>query len=68
MQPVHSTEWMFASIRNAGLSSCAPVSVFVTVTSQMSRPSYDLPIDSSAQSCGASCAQLRRVALSSSYP
>ena len=68
VQPVHSIEWMFASIRKAGLSVCGPVSVFVTVTSQMSRPSYDLPIDSSAQSPGASSAQARSVSVSSSYP
>ncbi len=37
---------MFASIRKAGLSRSAPVSKFVIVASQMSRPSYDLPIDS----------------------
>ena len=53
MHPVHSIEWMLASIRNAGLSRCSPVSLFVTVTSQMSRPSNDVPMDSSA-------AELRR--------
>ena len=34
---------MFASTRNAGLSRSAPVSKFVIVASQMSRPSYELP-------------------------
>ena len=67
MQPVHSIEWMFASIRKPGLSACAPVSVLVIVTSQMSRPSYDLPIDSRVQSFGASSAHARSVSLSSSY-
>ena len=66
MQPVHSIEWMLASTRNPGLSRCAPVSVFVTVTSQMSRPSYDLPIDSSAQRFDASSDHVRSVSVSSS--
>ena len=52
MQPVTSIEWMFASSRNAGFSSCGPVSVFVTVASQISRPSCDVPIDSTANNRG----------------
>ena len=39
MQPVTSEAWMFASTQNAGFSECGPVSAFVTVASQMSRPS-----------------------------
>ena len=66
VQPVHSIEWMFASTRNAGLSSAGPVSVFVTVTSQMSRPSYKVPIVSRLHNAGTSSAHERRVSLSSS--
>jgi hypothetical protein len=64
--PVHSIEWICASIRNAGFSDAGPVSVFVTVTSQMSRFSHDRPIDSSEHSPGASSAQARRSSVSSS--
>ena len=47
VQPVTSSAWMFASIRKAGLSTSAPLSKFVIVASQMSRSSYERPIDSS---------------------
>jgi hypothetical protein len=39
VQPVTSEAWMFASTQNAGFSECGPVCVFVTVASQISRPS-----------------------------
>jgi hypothetical protein len=68
VQPVHSIEWMLASIRKPGLSRWSAVSVFVTVTSQMSRPSYDRPIDSTLQRVGDSEAHSCSVAVSSSYP
>jgi len=58
---------MFASIRNAGFSSAGPVSVFVIVASQISRPSWLCPIDSSAKSSGRSSAQPWRISVSSSY-
>ena len=67
LDPVHSTEWMFASTRNPGLSRSSPVALFVTVTSQMSRPSYDCPIDSTLQSVGASEAHAWSASVSSSY-
>ena len=44
MQPVTSMAWMFASTMSPGLSRSEPVSKFVTVASQMSRPSYDVPM------------------------
>ena len=40
-----SLAWIFPSHQNAGLSSGAPVLVSVTVAIQISRPSYDLPIE-----------------------
>jgi hypothetical protein len=58
---------MFASTRNAGFSRSGPVSNAVMVTSQMSRSSYDFPIDSSRISPGASSAQARSNSVSSSY-
>jgi hypothetical protein len=58
---------MFASISSAGFSSAGPVSKFVIAASQMSRPSWLLPIDSSPKSSGRSSAQPRRISVSSSY-
>ena len=67
MQPVTSIAWMFASTRNAGFSRAGPDSKLVTVTSQMSRPSYDFPIDSTFTSPGSSSAQDRNNSVSSPY-
>jgi hypothetical protein len=67
VQPVTSTAWMFASIRKAGFSSAGPVAKDVAVTSQMSRPSQEVPIDSSPNSSGASSAQERSSSVRSSY-
>ena len=39
---------MFPSTSSAGFSSAGPVSRFVTVQSQISRPSQELPIDSTS--------------------
>jgi hypothetical protein len=36
---------MLPSVQKAGLSVSAPVAVFVTVTTQMSRPSWLLPME-----------------------
>ena len=61
-----STAWMLASRRNAGFSAAGPVSRFVTVASQISRPSNERPTLSSAKSCEASSAHARSVSVSSS--
>ena len=66
MQPVTSEAWMLASTQKAGFSECGPVAVFVTVASQMSRPSNDRPMLSRANSSGCSSAQPRRISVSSS--
>jgi hypothetical protein len=58
---------MFASTRKAGFSRSGPVSRFVTVASQISRPSNDFPIDSSRINPGDSSAQDRSSSVSSSY-
>ena len=52
-------------MKTAGFSSGGPVSVFVTVQSQMSRPSYDLPIASKEKSVGCSEAHASSVSVSS---
>jgi hypothetical protein len=47
---------MLPSIQNAGLSVSAPVAAFVSATSQMSRPSWLLPIERSVTTCGSAAA------------
>ena len=48
--PVNSDAWICAWTMTAGFSSGGPVSRFVTVTSGISRPSYEVPIDSTVHS------------------
>jgi hypothetical protein len=64
---VNSIAWICAWTKTAGFSSGAPVSAFVTVQSQMSRPSYECPIDSTENSCGCSAAHASSVSVSSAY-
>ena len=52
MQAVSSAAWMLPSAQNAGLSAAAPVAMLVTVATQMSRPSWLLPIERTATSVG----------------
>jgi hypothetical protein len=47
---------MLPSAQKAGLSPSSPVEKFVTVASQMSRPSWLLPIESTRTSPGAAAA------------
>ncbi len=56
MLAVNSAAWMLPSTHIAGLSSAAPVAALVTVTSQMSRPSWLLPMDDSVISPGSAAA------------
>ena len=56
MQAVSSAAWMLPSTQNAGLSVSAPVAVFVSVNSQMSRPSKLLPMLVSWTKFGAAAA------------
>ncbi len=63
--PVNSIAWICAWMKTAGFSSAGPVSVFVTVQSQMSRPSYDFPIDSTEKCVGNSVAHASSVSVSS---
>ena len=65
--PVNSIAWIWAWTKTPGFSSAGPVSVLVTVQSQMSRPSYDLPIASSRKSEGNSEAQSSSVSVRSAY-
>ena len=52
---------------DGGLSSAGPVSMFVTVHSQMSRPSYERPIDSRARSDGNAATHASSVSVNSAY-
>ncbi len=61
-----SVAWMLPSEKNAGLSASEPVEKSVTVAIQMSRPSYDLPIDSSRTKPGYSSAKPCRILVRSS--
>ena len=61
---MNSIAWICAWTKTAGFSSGGPVSRFVTVTSGISRPSYDFPIDSMRQSAGNSAAQASSVSFS----
>ena len=65
--PVNSIAWICAWTKTAGFSSGGPVSRFVSVTSEISRPSYDCPIDSSRRSDGNSAAQASSTSFSSAY-
>ena len=65
--PVNSIEWIWACTNTAGFSVAPPVLVFVTVQSQMSRPSYEWPIDSTVKSSGWSFAHASSVSVSSAY-
>ena len=65
--PVNSIAWIWAWMNTAGFSSAGPVSAFVTVQSQMSRPSYDSPIGSKANFDGNSEAHASSVSVSSAY-
>jgi hypothetical protein len=42
---VTSEAWMLPSIHTAGFSPGVPIAWLVTVSSQISRPSYERPID-----------------------
>jgi hypothetical protein len=57
---------MLPSTNIAGLSRCAPVAWFVAMTSQMSRPSWLLPMLRVSKSVGLSRASCCRVRVSSS--
>ena len=65
--PVNSIAWICAWTKTAGFSSAGPVSAFVTVQSQMSRPSYDFPMASYENSEGCSDAHASSVSVSSAY-
>ena len=62
---MNSIAWICAWTNTAGFSSAEPVSAFVTVQSQMSRPSYDLPIDSNENCVGNAAAHASSVSVSS---
>ena len=49
---VSSAAWMLPSAQKAGLSAATPLAVLVTVATQMSRPSWLLPIESTDTSVG----------------
>jgi hypothetical protein len=58
---------MLASTSSAGFSSAGPVSAFVSVASQMSRPSNDVPMLSTRASRGRSSAHPWTSEVSSSW-
>ena len=65
--PVTSPACVLASCQNAGLVSCAPVALTVSVNSQSSRPSGLAPMLSSAHTSGCASAHPRMSASISAY-
>ena len=56
---------MLASTQTAGLSRAGPVASSVTSHIQMSRPSWERPIETTVSSCGRSATQLSSSSVSS---
>ena len=56
---------MLASTQTAGLSRAGPVAASVTSHIQMSRPSWERPIETTVSSCGRSATQLSSSSVSS---